>query len=101
VHLEGFKGILQVDGYAGYPKLVASGDIELAFCWVHKRRRFYELAIAGPAPIASEALKHIAQFYAIGKTSVAAAPRSAVSCGNRKADRSPMHSRNGSAKNST
>jgi transposase len=29
------------------------------------RRNFYELATPGPAPIASEALKHIAQFYAI------------------------------------
>ena len=28
---------------------------------------FYELATPGPAPIASEALKHIAEFYAIEK----------------------------------
>src|SRR4051794_23908544 len=27
----GFKGILQVDGYAGYPKLAERGDVELAF----------------------------------------------------------------------
>jgi len=31
------------------------------------RRNFYELATAGPAPIASEALMHIAAFYAIEK----------------------------------
>jgi len=31
------------------------------------RRYFYELATPGPAPIATEALKHIAQFYAIEK----------------------------------
>lgn len=31
------------------------------------RRNFYELAEVGPAPIASEALKHIAAFYAIEK----------------------------------
>lgn len=35
--------------------------------WEHMRRNFYELATAGPAPIASEALKHIAAFYAIEK----------------------------------
>ncbi|MET3583696.1 hypothetical protein ABID19_006761 [Mesorhizobium robiniae] len=29
------------------------------------RRRFYELAAAGPAPIASEALRHIAELYRI------------------------------------
>jgi hypothetical protein len=31
------------------------------------RRNFYELATPGPAPIASEALKRIAEFYAIEK----------------------------------
>jgi transposase len=66
-HLEGFKGILQVDGYAGYPKLAERGDVELAFCWAHMRRNFYELATPGPAPIASEALKRIAEVYAIEK----------------------------------
>jgi transposase len=64
-HLTGFKGILQVDGYAGYRPLAERGDIELAFCWAHVRRRFYELAVAGPAPIASEALERIAKLYAI------------------------------------
>src|SRR5205809_1016313 len=53
-HLDGFKGILQVDGYAGYPKLAERGDVELAFCWAHMRRKFYELANPGPAPIASD-----------------------------------------------
>jgi transposase len=66
-HLEGFKGILQVDGYAGYRKLAERGDVELAFCWSHARRNFYELATPGPAPIASQALQHIAALYAIEK----------------------------------
>lgn len=64
-HLAEFKGILQVDGYAGYRPLAESGNVELAFCWAHVRRRFYELAAAGPAPIASEALERIAKLYAI------------------------------------
>jgi transposase len=66
-HLAGFKGILQVDGYAGYRKLAERGDVKLAFCWAHMRRNFYELATPGPAPIASAALRHIAEFYAIEK----------------------------------
>jgi hypothetical protein len=65
VHLAGFAGILQVDGYAGYRVLAERGDVELAFCWSHVRRRFYELAAAGPAPIASEALERIAGLYVI------------------------------------
>ena len=64
-HLAGFKGILQVDGYAGYRALAERGDVQLALCWAHVRRRFYELAAAGPAPIASEALQRIAALYAI------------------------------------
>jgi len=64
-HLAGFKGILQVDGYAGYRVLAERGDVQLALCWAHVRRRFYELAAAGPAPIASEALERIAKLYAV------------------------------------
>lgn len=64
-HLAGFKGILQVDGYGGYRVLAERGDVQLAFCWAHVRRYFYELAVGGPAPIANEALKRIAELYAV------------------------------------
>jgi transposase len=66
-HLAGFKGILQVDGYGGYRALAERGEVQLAFCWSHVRRRFYELAAAGPAPIATETLERIAALYAIEK----------------------------------
>lgn len=58
-------GILQVDGYGGYRVLADKSSATLAFCWAHVRRRFYELAAAGPAPIASEALRRIAELYRI------------------------------------
>jgi transposase len=64
-HLAGFKGIVQVDGYGGYRVLAEHGDVELAFCWSHVRRRFYELAATGSAPIASEALERLAGLYRI------------------------------------
>ncbi|CAJ0858195.1 hypothetical protein AMST5_03911 [freshwater sediment metagenome] len=64
-HLAGFTGVLQVDGYAGYRALAEKNSVQLAFCWSHVRRRFYELSAAGPAPIASEALERIGQLYAI------------------------------------
>ena len=64
-HLDGFHGILQVDGYVGYRKLAEGNAVTLAFCWAHVRRRFYELAAAGPAPIASEALARIADLYGV------------------------------------
>jgi transposase len=66
-HLAGFKGVLQVDGYAGYRALAEKNGVQLAFCWAHVRRRFYELAAAGSAPIASEALERIAALYEIEK----------------------------------
>lgn len=65
-HLAGFKGTLQVDGYGAYVELAASGAVDLAFCWAHVRRRFYDLQTANvPTPIASEALGRIAGLYAV------------------------------------
>ena len=64
-HLGDFAGILQVDGYGGYRPLAEQGQVQLAFCWAHVRRKFYELAAAGPAPIATEALEQIKALYAI------------------------------------
>ena len=64
-HLAGFKGVLQVDGYGGYRSLADRGDVKPAFCWAHVRRPFYELAAAGDAPIATEALERIKALYAV------------------------------------
>jgi transposase len=44
-HLAAFKGTLQVNGYAGFSSLVEArkdASIQLAFCWAHLRRPFYE-----------------------------------------------------------
>ncbi len=64
-HLQGFAGVLQVDGYAGYNTLAGKNAVSLAFCLSHVRRKFYDLAQGGPAPIASEALLRIAELYRI------------------------------------
>ena len=53
-HLAGFQGILQVDGYSGFKRLLAGrppDQIRLAFCWAHCRRRFYELHQATGSPL--------------------------------------------------
>ena len=65
--LEGFSGILQVDGYAGYNRLLSRTDqsIELAFCWAHARRKLYEITKNSTAPIAEAGLKQIAALYRI------------------------------------
>lgn len=70
--LKGFTGVLQVDGYAGYnrllaPKRLQSGgkSIRLAYCWAHARRKLHELTLGRAAPIAAQGLKQIAMFYKI------------------------------------
>ena len=67
-HLAGFRGVLQVDGYGGFKSLLAdrpAGEIRLAFCWAHCRRRFYEIHRATGSPLAAEALRRIGELYAV------------------------------------
>ena len=70
--LAGFSGILQVDGYAAYKGLADpardGGPVTLAYCWSHVRRRFYEIAQGGNAPIAEQALERLAVLYRIEST---------------------------------
>ena len=64
-HLEKFSGVLHVDGYAGFERLRARGNVTLAACWVHMRRNFYEFFEATNSPVAADALRRIAELYAI------------------------------------
>jgi transposase len=49
-HLKGFRGVLQVDGYAGFGRLIADmGNVsQLAFCWAHNLESFFMWS-GGPA----------------------------------------------------
>jgi transposase len=67
-HLQGFRGLLQVDGYAGFGRLVSAAGNEapqLAFCWAHTRRKFYDIHVATKSPLAEEALRRIASLYEV------------------------------------
>jgi transposase len=66
-HLDRFSGVLQVDGYAGFERLTKRGDIVLAACWAHARRKFYDVHQATGSPIAAEALRRIGELYAVEK----------------------------------
>lgn len=92
-HFAGFSGILPVYGYGGYRVRADKSGVVLAFCWADVRRRFYDLAGAGPASIASEALQRIAELYRIRTTSVDDRPSSAVPCARMRARRSSPNSR--------
>src|ERR1700761_1964603 len=67
--LRGFKGVLQVDGYIGYNALTdgrrKEDPLDLALCWAHWRRDFFDINKGGSAPIAAEVLNRIAALYQI------------------------------------
>lgn len=64
-HLKDFKGVLHVDGYAGFERVAARADVTLAACWAHTRRKFYDVMQQTGSPVAAEALRRIADLYAV------------------------------------
>ena len=73
-----FKGKLQCDGYSAYRAFAhgRKGDIELAGCWAHVRRKFFEAQEQSPQT-AGWILRQIQQLYRIeaGLREGAAGPR--------------------------
>ena len=67
--LEGFTGILQVDGYAGYNRLTRDdrdgGPLTLAYCWAHVRRKFLDVFKATKSDIANDVIALINKLYEI------------------------------------
>jgi transposase len=72
--------VLQVVGHAGFEQLTAPGDIVLAACWAHARRKFYNLHEAAGSPIAAETSRRITELDAIEARSVAARQRDVGMC---------------------
>jgi transposase len=72
--LDGYKGYLQTDGYAGYDKSGARDGVKHVGCLAHARRKFFEAVKAqhkvggdGEKGLAPEALLKIRKLYAIEK----------------------------------
>ena len=76
--LEGYGHFVQCDGYDAYDKLAkvdrSEGPWTLVHCWTHARRRFVKRLEKDGSPIAEEALRQIAELYAIGHCSPASSP---------------------------
>jgi transposase len=68
-HLEGYRGILQVDGYTAYHRLArpegANEGVQLAACWSHVRRKFYELHVSDASVVARQTLEQMASLWAV------------------------------------
>jgi prepilin-type processing-associated H-X9-DG protein len=65
VHLAGYRGILQADGYSGFNALYLDGHIQEAACWAHARRKHYDIWRSDRSPLAAEAVRRIGTLYAI------------------------------------
>jgi transposase/uncharacterized coiled-coil protein SlyX len=70
--LEGFAGVLQTDGYAGYNRVCRDHPITRIGCWDHARRKFVEASKAAPGKKKGEkvskadvAIGKIRKLYAI------------------------------------
>ena len=70
--LDGFAGILQVDGYAGYGAICKENQLTRIGCWDHARRKFVEAGLAskqkpakGKKLLADEAVDLIRPLYRI------------------------------------
>jgi transposase len=67
--LDGFSGVLQVDGYRAYKTERDARDVGrrlvLAHCWAHGRRKLREIFDRDASPLAEEGLRRIAELYRI------------------------------------
>ncbi len=66
--LEGFKGLLQVDGYDGYNKAITAYGLTRLGCWMHGRRPFFEAFESSSKKIGEYGLKLIKKIYKIEST---------------------------------
>jgi transposase len=85
--LKGFKGYLQVDGYAGYHNIP---DVVLCGCWAHLRRKFDE-ALKGLPPnkrasgsCAREAMDRINRLFVIERELKRCTPEERLEIRNQK-----------------
>lgn len=70
--LNGYKGIIQTDGYAVYDTLFNKGILNPKWvthvgCWAHARREFWKADTVGQSEKAGEIIARIQQLYRIEK----------------------------------
>jgi transposase len=62
--LQGYRGYLQADAFAGYNRICAGGDVTEVACWAHARRKYFE-AQGSYGPEARRVLSLIGRLYAV------------------------------------
>ena len=66
-HLAGYTGTVHADGFAGFNGLFGEGMASEQACMVHVRRKFVDEVERTGSPIAQQAIKQIAELYAVEK----------------------------------
>lgn len=101
-HLDGFRGWMHADRYAGFDDLYRKGAIREVACMAHVRRKFIDVRQSQGSATAAEAIGRIAGLYAVETRAPGAArPANGFGSASRTPPRSWMTSTAGSTPSST
>ena len=89
-HLAGYTGTVHADGFAGFNGLFGKGKADEEACMVHVRRKFVDEFERTGSPIAQQAIKQIAQLYAVEKEARGKSPDERVTMRQAKAKAKPV-----------
>ncbi len=85
-HLLGYKGWVHADGYAGFNGVFGTDKADEMACMAHVRRKFVDVFTAQGSSIAEDAIKRIAQLYAVEKDARGKSPEERVALRRDKAE---------------
>ena len=77
-HLVGYKGWVHADGYSGFNGLFGDGKADEMACMAHVRRKFVDVFASQGNAIAEEAIRRIAELYAVEKEARGKLPEARV-----------------------
>jgi len=87
-HLSGYKGWVHADGYTGFNGVFGPDKASEMACMAHIRRKFVDIYKSQGSPIAEEAIKRIAELYAVEKLARGQSPEDRAAL--RQADAKPI-----------
>ncbi len=73
-HLAGYKGWVHADGYSGFNGLFGHDKADEMACMAHVRRKFVDVFASQGNAIAEEAIRRIAELYAVEKDARGTSP---------------------------
>ncbi|OED49358.1 transposase [Rhodobacteraceae bacterium (ex Bugula neritina AB1)] len=84
-HLSGYKGWVHADGYSGFNGLFGKNKAGEMACMAHVRRKFVDVFASQGNAIAGEAIRRIAELYAVEKEARGKPPAERVALRQAKA----------------